>query len=80
MFNLTRLKAIRIEKGLTQKQLSEISGVKLSSIKSQEQGVQKDAFLSLAAPLAQALGVRIEDLFFANITIKNVIQNQKGDQ
>lgn len=72
MFNLDRLKSVREEKKLTQQQLSDLSGIPIATIQKQEQGIQKDASLSIAAPLAAALGVAIEDLYSIRITSKNV--------
>lgn len=72
MFSLDRLKSVREEKKLTQQQLSDLSGVPIATIQKQEQGIQKDASLSIAAPLAAALGIAIEDLYSARITSKNV--------
>lgn len=72
MFNLDRLKALREEKKLTQQQLSDASGIPIATIQKQEQGIQKDASLSIAAPLAVALGVTIESLCSATITSTNV--------
>lgn len=76
MFSLDRLKSVREEKRLTQQQLSDLSGVPIATIQKQEQGIQKDASLSIAAPLAAALGIAIEDLYSIRITSKNV----KGEE
>ncbi|WP_082505622.1 helix-turn-helix transcriptional regulator [Deinococcus sp. Leaf326] len=73
MFNLDRLKTIREEKKLTQQQLSTLSGVAVQTIQKQEQGVQKDASLSIAGPLAAVLEVPIEQLCSTLFTSKNVI-------
>lgn len=77
MFNLDLLKAVRDSKKLTQQQLSDLSGVPIATIQKQEQGIQKDASLSIASPLSVALGVSIEELCSAAITSKNVIVASK---
>lgn len=69
-FALTQLKRLREWRGLTQGELSEASGVKLSSIQKQERGVQEDALLSNAVQLAKTLEVPVEALFTAAITDK----------
>lgn len=72
MFNLDLMKGIREERGLTQQQLADKSRVPIATIQKQEQGVQRDASLSIAIPLAEALGVSVEDLCSVSITRKNV--------
>ena len=77
-FSLSQLKRLREWRGLTQEELAEASGVKLSSIQKQERGVQDDAKLSVAAPLASTLDVPVEALFSAEITDKWI--NQKSTE
>lgn len=71
-FSLNQLKRLREWRGLTQQELSEASGVKLSSIQKHERGVQNDAALSIAAPLARALEVPLEALFLQELSDKCV--------
>lgn len=57
------LKELRERKGLTQEQLAEIIGVKdARTIRFWESGTNAPKFANLVA-LAQALGVRMRDLF-----------------
>ena len=67
-YALTQLKRLREGCGLTQGQLSERSGVKLTTIQKHERGVQKTAALDVAAPLAEALHVPLEALFSDSIS------------
>lgn len=53
------LKRIRLEKGLTQKRLCELSGVPLRTIQDLEAG-KNSATISTAIPLAQALETSVE--------------------
>ena len=53
------LKRIRLEKGLTQKRLCELSGVPLRTIQDLE-AVKNSATISTAIPLAQALETSVE--------------------
>jgi transcriptional regulator with XRE-family HTH domain len=54
-----KLKQVRKEKGLTQKELSEQSEIPLPTIRSYEQGQSKPSWESVVA-LATALGVSTE--------------------
>lgn len=58
------LKAYRIARGLSQRQLSELAGVNLQMIRKYEQGVKdiNKVQLQTACKLAQALGCSAEDL------------------
>ena len=76
-FGLSQLKRLRDWRNITQEGLAEAANISLSTIQKQERGVQKDTALSIAFPLAQALGVSIEALFDASITNK-LLKSQKG--
>ena len=57
-----RLKRFREEAGLSQKRLSELSGVPRATIGSVEAGVQDNVSLPSAIRLADALGITIDVL------------------
>ncbi|GAA0706046.1 helix-turn-helix transcriptional regulator [Paraclostridium ghonii] len=60
----TNLKIARIKKGLTQRQLVEISGVGLTSItKIEKYGIENTTVATLRK-LAYALDTSVEELFF----------------
>lgn len=77
-YALTQLKLLREWRKLTQEQLAEASGVKLSTIQKHERGVQRSAALDVAAPLAQALAVPIEALF--SPVLSNVLLQKHAAQ
>lgn len=63
-YNPTELKQARKAKGLTQKELAEVTGINLRTLQHYEQG-SKDLNLAAAITvyaIADALGVKIEDL------------------
>ncbi|MBX8464325.1 helix-turn-helix domain-containing protein [Deinococcus sp. RIT780] len=70
-YALSQLKKLREQRGLTQGELSELAGVKLTTIQKHERGVQRTAALDVAAPLAIALAVPVEALF--SVLISNEI-------
>lgn len=57
-----RLKALRVEKQLTQEELAGMTGLSTSFISSLERGVDAASFESLDS-IAKALGVSVKDLF-----------------
>jgi transcriptional regulator with XRE-family HTH domain len=57
-----RLKALRIEKQLTQEELAEITNLSTSFISSMERGINAPSFETLEG-IAKALGVPVRDLF-----------------
>lgn len=57
-----RLKTLRLEKQLTQKELAKITGLSTSFISSMERGINAPSFETLES-IAKALGVSVEDLF-----------------
>ena len=61
---MNKLKELRISKGLTQQQLSELSGVKISTLQKYENDVNdiKRARVDMLYKLSQALGTTIEQL------------------
>lgn len=60
----SKLKTLRIQQGMTQKQLSEISGVNLKSIASYEQSdiALINASVKSVVSIADCLGCEVEDL------------------
>ncbi|GAA5514913.1 hypothetical protein Dcar01_03677 [Deinococcus carri] len=62
-YGLSQLQALRKWRRMTQQELSEASGVALSTIQKQERGNLEDAAVSVAGPLAKALAVPIEALW-----------------
>lgn len=56
------IRKIRIEKGLTQKQLSELSGVSESYIGDLERN-EKEPTISILCKIARALKVKVEELY-----------------
>ncbi len=69
-YALSQLQRLRLWRRLTQTQLADLSGIKLSTIQKHERGVQKSAALDVAGPLAHALQVSIEALFTASVSNK----------
>jgi transcriptional regulator with XRE-family HTH domain len=63
-----KLKEFRIQKGLTQEQLEEISGIDQVHISSLETGKIKNPSWSVVSRLAKALDVSPEELFPVNNT------------
>lgn len=59
-----RLKELRINKGMTQQKLAEVSGVSLNNIARLESGSLKNPTVATITKLAHALECAIEDLFF----------------
>lgn len=59
---MKNLKKFRVQKGMTQKELSERSGVSQSVISKTENGISKDIYLSQAEKLASALGITLNEL------------------
>ncbi|MBL8798736.1 MAG: helix-turn-helix transcriptional regulator [Planctomycetia bacterium] len=56
-----KLKALRVEKDLTQEQLAEAAGIPIGTLRDYEQGKRRaDPALSTAVKLARALGVSVE--------------------
>lgn len=64
--NMTKIKEIRKQRQVTQKELSSVSGLTQSYISVIENSKKKPSMNS-AFKLAKALGTTIEDLFFAEI-------------
>lgn len=60
----SRLKKVRIIKGLTQEQLADLSGVNIKSIASYEQTPEKlsNASVGTVYKLAESLGCNVEDI------------------
>lgn len=59
-----RIKALRAEKGMTQEDLAEASGVSRLTISKLETGKLTNARSKTMFAVAKALGVTIDDLFF----------------
>ena len=59
-----RIKALRAEKGMTQEDLAEASGVSRLTISKLETGKLTHARSKTMFAVAKALGVTIDDLFF----------------
>lgn len=76
---LSQLKRLREWRGFTQAMLSELSGVRLTTIQKHERGVQRSAALDIAAPLAQALKVPIEALFSVEIS-NGILESQTAQE
>jgi transcriptional regulator with XRE-family HTH domain len=57
-----RLKKLREEAGLTQRELAERAEVSLSIVFQIEQGAKKDPRISTLVALAEALGVSVDEL------------------
>lgn len=57
-----RLKALRIEKQLTQEELAKMTGLSTSFISSLERGIDAPSFATLES-IAEALDVSVRDLF-----------------
>lgn len=65
MTSLRNLKGLRELRGWTQQELADKAGVKVDVIRNHEQNKVEDTLLSIAHPIAIALGVEIEALFLA---------------
>lgn len=61
---MINLKLTRIKKGLTQTQLSEMSGVSLTSITKIEKHGIKNTTISILEKLALSLDTTVQELFF----------------
>ena len=61
---ITRLRELRLKRGLTQQQLADALGVSRQTIISIETG-KYDPSLPLAFKIAQFMGAKIEDIFSA---------------
>ena len=59
----SRLRSLRMEKGLSQPRLAEAAGVSVDTIYRIEKGKDQDPRLPTYAKLADALGVPVGDLF-----------------
>jgi len=57
-----RLKTLRRQKGMTQEDLAQASGLSVNFIRAVEQGINAPSFESLEA-IAGALGVEVRELF-----------------
>ncbi len=53
----------RKNKGLSQQRLAEISGIPQQTISAIESGVRKNPGVETLAPLARAMGCKIDDLY-----------------
>lgn len=58
---MTKIKELRIKRGLSQKQLAELSGVSIQMISATEVGKRTPSF-RLSHKLSQILGVTMEEL------------------
>lgn len=56
------LKEMRLEKGLTQKELAKLAKVSISNITQIEQKINKNPYILSLLKIAKALGVSIYDL------------------
>ena len=72
MNKLNKLQYFRKEKGLTQQELSTLSGIQLNTIKALEQGISQlsNAKASTVMALAKVLNVGMEELITKNQTEK----------
>ena len=59
-----RLRKVRLEKGMTQTELSKKSGVSRCTINGIEKGHRLTVLTETLLKLARALGVSVSDLFF----------------
>lgn len=75
MTSLRNLKALRDERGWTQQELADKAGVKVDVIRNHEQNKVEDTLLSIAHPIANALGVEIEALFLPESSHKTLSQS-----
>ena len=62
---MKRLREHREARGLSRVALAREAGVSAALIQAHEQGRNHDTHVSVAAPLARALGIRMEELFAA---------------
>lgn len=62
---MKRLREHREAKGLSREALARKAGVSAALVQAHEQGRNNDTHVSVAAPLARALGITMEDLFAA---------------
>lgn len=61
-----RVKELRERKGMTQEALAAESGVSRATICALEKGTERNTTSKTLASIARALGVSLEELFFAN--------------
>ena len=73
-YGLSQLQRIRNWRGLSQSGLSDVSGVKMSTIQKHERGIMTDVWLSVAEPLADALEVPVRALH--DVTLSNELLKQ----
>ena len=77
-----QLREIRQQRGLTQEQLEEMSGIDQAYISALERGVIKEPSWSKVSTLAKALDVRPEELFPVTDIVKNqqdsLLESLKG--
>ena len=59
-----KVRSIREEKGLTQEELAQKSGVSRGTIIALESGTARETTTKTLAKLAHALGVSVESIFF----------------
>lgn len=60
---MKRLREHREARGLSREALAREAGVSAALIQAHEQGRNRDTHVSVAAPLARALGIKMEELF-----------------
>ena len=65
MFDFERIKACRLQKGMTQEELAEASGVSRLAISNLERGKVSNAKSKTLYAIAEALGVMIDDFFYS---------------
>ena len=58
-----RIRVLRAEKKMSQKKLSELSGVSRTTISNIENGTAKNVMFSTLKSIADALGTTVENLF-----------------
>lgn len=72
MTSLRNLKLLREQQGWTQQELADKAGVKVDVVRNHEQNKVEDTLLSIAHPIAKALGVQIEALFLSESSHKTL--------
>lgn len=72
MTSLRNLKLLREQQGWTQQELADKAGVKVDVVRNHEQNKVEDTLLSIAYPIAKALGVQIEALFLPESSHKTL--------
>lgn len=60
---MKRLREHREAKGLSREALARLAGVSAAVIEAHERGVKDDTYVSSASRLAEAMGLKMEDLF-----------------